>query len=95
MLGDVVVNGKLLSVYGVGETRFRVLRVRQVNPYLVVDAVPLVDEDEVEDFDGGVVAVADDGFAVDGGGRFEIVDEDADGRAISFDPQAEPDASLY
>lgn len=43
---DVVVNGKLLSVYAKGETRFRVLRVRQVNPYLVVDAVPLLDTDQ-------------------------------------------------
>ena len=42
---DVVVNGKLLSVYAKGETRFKVLRVRQVNPYLVVDAVPLVAAD--------------------------------------------------
>ena len=44
---DVVINGKLLSVYARGETRFRVLRIRQVNPYLVVDAVPLEDEGAV------------------------------------------------
>ena len=49
---DVVVNGKLHSVYARGETRFRVLRIRQVNPYLVVDAVPLEDE-------GAVAEVAD------------------------------------
>jgi len=37
---DVVVNGQVLSVYAKGVSRFRVLRVRQCNPYLVVDAVP-------------------------------------------------------
>jgi hypothetical protein len=52
---DVVVNGKLLSIYARGETRFRVLRVRQVNPYLVVDAVPLLDEEEEK---AGVAAAA-------------------------------------
>jgi hypothetical protein len=40
---DVIIDGKLLSVYGEGEFRFKVLRVRQANPYLVVDAVPLTD----------------------------------------------------
>jgi hypothetical protein len=43
---DVVVNGKLLSIYGAGQARFKVLRVRQINPYLVVDAVPLLDQEE-------------------------------------------------
>lgn len=42
---DVVVDGQLLSVYAKGTTRFKVLRVRQVNPYLVVDAVPIGDEE--------------------------------------------------
>jgi hypothetical protein len=40
---DVIIDGKLLSVYGEGDFRFKVLRVRQANPYLVVDAVPLTD----------------------------------------------------
>jgi len=38
---DVVVDGQLLSVYAKGTSRFRVLRVRQANPYIVVDAVPI------------------------------------------------------
>ena len=38
---DVVVDGQLLSVYAKGTSRFRVLRVRQTNPYIVVDAVPM------------------------------------------------------
>lgn len=42
---DVVVDGQLLSVYAKGTSRFRVLRVRQANPYVVVDAVP-IDVDE-------------------------------------------------
>jgi len=45
---DVVVDGKLFSVYAEGTRRFRTLRVRQVNPYLVVDAVPIEDEREGE-----------------------------------------------
>jgi hypothetical protein len=45
---DVVVDGKLFSVYAEGGRRFRVLRVRQVNPYLVVDAVPIEDEREID-----------------------------------------------
>ena len=53
---DVVVDARLLSVYAHGEQRFKVLRVRQVNPYLVVDAVPLADEG------------ADGAFAGAGGG---------------------------
>ena len=61
---DVVVNGKLLAVYAIGKTRFRVLRVRQVNPYLVVDAVPLVDEDE----DVEEARVGAGGASVEGGG---------------------------
>ena len=59
---DVVVNGKLLSVYATGTTRFRVLRVRQVNPYLVVDAVPIVDvdDDAEEKSDTSEVKTSDD-----------------------------------
>ena len=45
---DVVVDGQLLSVYAKGTSRFRVLRVRQANPYIVVDAVPMKD-DAIED----------------------------------------------
>jgi Lon protease-like protein len=41
---DVVVDGQLLSVYAKGTSRFRVLRVRQANPYIVVDAVPIDEE---------------------------------------------------
>lgn len=41
---DVVVDGQLLSVYAKGTSRFRVLRVRQANPYIVVDAVPMKDD---------------------------------------------------
>jgi len=40
----VVVDGQLLSVYAKGTSRFRVLRVRQANPYIVVDAVPMKDD---------------------------------------------------
>jgi Lon protease-like protein len=41
---DVVVNGQVLSIYAKGMSRFKVLRVRQVNPYMVVDAVPIEDD---------------------------------------------------
>jgi len=54
-----VVDARLLSVYARGEQRFKVLRVRQVNPYLVVDAVPLADEG---------AGTADGTFASGGGG---------------------------
>ena len=52
---DVVVDGQLLSVYAKGTSRFRVLRVRQTNPYIVVDAVPVKEgsaPEEAEDVSG-------------------------------------------
>ena len=52
---DVVVDGQLLSVYAKGTSRFRVLRVRQTNPYIVVDAVPMKEgsaPEEAEDVSG-------------------------------------------
>ena len=64
---DVVVDGKLLSVYAEGGRRFRVLRVRQVNPYLVVDAVPIEDEREIEIEREGDVDKRLDGNAVEEG----------------------------
>ena len=45
---DVVVDGSVLSVYAKGYSRFKVLRVRQVNPYLVVDAVPILEDEFAE-----------------------------------------------
>lgn len=43
---DVVGGGRLLQVYAQGERRFRILRVRQAEPYIVVDAVFLDDDEE-------------------------------------------------
>ena len=40
---DVVVDGRLLSVCAKGEKRFKILRVAQTEPYIIVDAVPIED----------------------------------------------------
>ena len=58
---DVIIDGKLLSVYGEGDFRFKVLRVRQVNPYLVVDAVPLTDAGSGPEASGPEAAESDPG----------------------------------
>ena len=62
---DVVVDGQLLSVYAKGTSRFRVLRVRQANPYIVVDAVPIdvdecarIEEEEEDDANASEKIVA-------------------------------------
>ena len=43
---DVVVDGRLLSVCAKGTRRFKVLRVAQTEPYVIVDAVPIEDDDQ-------------------------------------------------
>lgn len=40
---DVIVDGKLLAVVAKGQKRFKVLRVAQTEPYVIVDAVPIED----------------------------------------------------
>ena len=42
---DVVVDGRLLAVCAKGTKRFKVLRVAQTEPYIIVDAVPIEDEE--------------------------------------------------
>ena len=41
---DVVVDGRLLSVCAKGTKRFKILRVAQTEPYIIVDAVPIDDD---------------------------------------------------
>jgi Lon protease-like protein len=43
---DVVVDGRLLSVCAKGTRRFKILRVAQTEPYVVVDAVPIEDDEQ-------------------------------------------------
>lgn len=42
---DVVVDGRLLAVCAKGKRRFKILRVAQTEPYIVVDAVPIEDDE--------------------------------------------------
>jgi len=42
---DVIVDGRLLAVCAKGTKRFKVLRVAQTEPYIIVDAVPIEDEE--------------------------------------------------
>jgi Lon protease-like protein len=46
---DVVVDGKLLAVVAKGQKRFKVLRVAQTEPYVIVDAVPIEDDAGADD----------------------------------------------
>ena len=42
---DVVVDGRLLAVCAKGKRRFKILRVAQTEPYIIVDAVPIEDDE--------------------------------------------------
>jgi len=42
---DVVVDGRLLAVCAKGKRRFKILRVAQTEPYIIVDAIPIEDDE--------------------------------------------------
>ena len=60
---DVVVDGKLLAVVAKGQKRFKVLRVAQTEPYVIVDAVPIEDDESIASTDDAAMRKVDDANA--------------------------------